>query len=113
MAFSDHGFASEIIARDGLAYKFDDIGCMEKFKKDNPEVQAVRVFYKDFDTKQWRAENTSVIVRTGIKTPMGSGKVAVADSSRANAIAEQYPPNKDISENSSSCGVGCCSSKEN
>ncbi len=112
MAFSEQGFASEFISDDGSVYKFDDIGCMEKFRKENNELRVVRTFYKDFETKQWTPENKSIVVLTGIKTPMGSGKVAVSDSSEAKTIAEKYPPKNDLSENTSGCGSGCCSSKE-
>ncbi|HLF19561.1 MAG TPA: hypothetical protein VI704_02115 [Bacteroidota bacterium] len=112
MAFSDQGFASEFISEDGSAHKFDDINCMEKFRKKNADVRVVRTFYKDFATKQWMPENKSIVVLTGIKTPMGSGKVAVSSSSIAKKLAEKYPPKNDLSENMSGCGSDCCSSKE-
>lgn len=85
---------------------------MEKFRKENAELEIARTFFKDYETKQWTPENKSVIVLTGIKTPMGSGKVAISDSSRAKDLAKRYPPKTDLSENMAGCGADCCSSKE-
>ncbi|MBI4428881.1 MAG: hypothetical protein HY562_07160 [Ignavibacteriales bacterium] len=113
MAFSDQAFASEIIAVDGTAYKFDDIECMEKFRAMHSEVAIAQEFYKDYRTKAWVEKGRAIIVETGIKTPMGSGKVAVSDSLQAKAIVGQYPAAKPISENSSGCGADCCGEKEN
>jgi len=112
MALSDQAFASEVVARDGLVYKFDDIGCMEKFTKNNPRIQAAALFYKDFQSKQWMKQADCVVIRTGIKTPMGSGKIAVKDSLEAERILKQYPVSQDLSENESGCGNDCCGSKE-
>jgi copper chaperone NosL len=111
MAFSDQAFASELIAQDGLVYKFDDIGCLEKFKKQRSDVRAIAVFYKDFQSKKWISEDKSIVVRTGIKTPMGSGKIALGDSAQAKSLLEQYPPSGDISENTPGCCEACSNSK--
>ncbi len=113
MAFSDQAFASEVIAADGVAYKFDDIGCMDKFKKVNADIVVGREFYKNYGSKQWLSSDEAVVIETGIKTPMGSGKVAVRDSSSAYALLRQYPKTKELSVNSQGCGNDCCGGKTN
>ncbi|MDZ7312615.1 MAG: hypothetical protein ONB45_15235 [candidate division KSB1 bacterium] len=94
MAISDQAFASEIITTSGEVYKFDDLGCMESFKKKSGDLKIAATFVKDFETKNWLLYERSTIVQTGIKTPMGSGKLALADSSRAQEILEQFPLNE-------------------
>jgi copper chaperone NosL len=94
MAISDHRFASEIITNDREAFKFDDIGCMENFRERHPEVIPAAVFVKDYESRAWISIERSTIVTTDLDTPMGSGKVAFADSSRAREFAERHPAGK-------------------
>ena len=91
MAVSDKAFASEIITQDGEVFKFDDLGCLEAYRKNNPNLKIVGTFVTDYETKEWLPFAASVIVRTGIATPMGSGKVAVSDSLRAKSLVERFP----------------------
>jgi len=91
MAFSDHRFASEIIDGDGGVFKFDDIACMEAFRSGHGEVRVAATFVKDYDTNAWIAREHAVIVATGVASPMGSGKLAFADSSRALAFQKEHP----------------------
>lgn len=91
MAISDEAFAAEIISLDREVYKFDDIGCMEEFAGKKDGLQILARYVKDYETKLWLPYEQSTIVRTGIKTPMGSGRIAFADSLKANAFAESHP----------------------
>ena len=91
MAISDQTFASEIIAANGEVFKFDDLGCLERFKEKFTDLKIVATFVKDFETKNWLAYEHSTIVQTSIRTPMGSGKVALADSVRAREFLEKFP----------------------
>ncbi|MEW6511235.1 MAG: nitrous oxide reductase accessory protein NosL [Bacteroidota bacterium] len=92
MAFSDHRFASEIIDDRDEVYKFDDIGCMLEFRTSSRDVAMVSTFVKDYDTDEWIPFDRATVVKTGIHTPMGSGKVAFRDSARAAEFARQHPP---------------------
>jgi copper chaperone NosL len=94
MAISDQAFASEIITEAGEVFKFDDLGCLERFKEKSTELKIAATFVKDYATKIWLPFERSTIVQTSIRTPMGSGKVALADSSRAQKILEQFPVNE-------------------
>lgn len=91
MAVSDQALASEIITTDGEVFKFDDLGCLEKFKEKSAELKIAATFVKDYATKNWLPYARSTIVQTSIKTPMGSGKVAFADSAQAQAYLQKFP----------------------
>jgi copper chaperone NosL len=103
MAISGRSFASEIITEGDEVMKFDDLVCLEKFRKKNPDTKIKAMFVTDYETGRWLAFEKSVIVKTGIDTPMGSGKIAVKDSLRAAAIKKEHPPATDMS------AADCCS----
>jgi copper chaperone NosL len=94
MAISDQHFASEIIAAEHDALKFDDIGCMQEFMEAHKELKISAVFLKDYTSRDWMPLNRATIVETDLATPMGSGKVAFADSSEAHEFAKQHPSSK-------------------
>lgn len=91
MAVSDQRVASEIITESGEVFKFDDIGCLEDYRGAHPELTVAAQFVKNYDTKGWLRWGDAVIVTTGLPTPMGSGKVALGDSSRAEELAREHP----------------------
>ncbi len=95
MVISDQQFASEIISDRGEVVKFDDIECLEEFfKSKDPTLKVATVFYKDYPTKAWLPVAHATVVETGVMTPMGSGKVAFADSSLARKFREEHPRNE-------------------
>lgn len=104
MAISSRQFASEIIAEGDEVMKFDDLSCLESFRKKNPALKIKAVFVTDYETSRWLQFEKSVIVKTGLDTPMGSGKIAVKDSVRAAALVKGHPPATDVS------ALDCCSS---
>lgn len=107
MAISNEAFASEIITRAGEVFKFDDLGCQEKFLNEKSGLAIAAAYVKDYQTRAWIPREKSFIVATSIKTPMGSGKIAVADSTQARQFAEKYPA-KDLT---ASEGCACCTTK--
>lgn len=90
MAISEPVFASEIITTDGEVFKFDDLGCLEKFREKSSEYKIAATFVKDYETKNWLPYEHSTIVQTSLQTPMGSGKIAVADSVQAQEYLEKF-----------------------
>lgn len=94
MAVSDKSFASEIITDQREVFKFDDLACLEEYRQKNQTLKINAIFVADYETKDWLPYARSVIVRTGIETPMGSGKAAVADSQRAKILVERFPAPK-------------------
>ena len=108
MAFSDHRFASEIITDQNEVFKFDDIGCMLKFKAKRREMKIIATYLKDYDTKEWIPYERAVIVETDVETPMGSGRVAFSDSTKAREFQKQHPPNRTLGSQGG-CSMDCCS----
>lgn len=103
MAVSDPAFASEIITMDDEVLKFDDLRCMENYRRDHATMQIKAIFVKDYGTRQWLPYEKSVIVRTGIDTPMGSGKIAAASADEAKRLTEEHPPTPDKDACCSDC----------
>lgn len=91
MAISEPVFASEIITTDGGVFKFDDLGCLEKFQEKSGELKIAVTFVKDYETKNWLLYEHSTIVQTSLQTPMGSGKVAFAYPAQAREYREKFP----------------------
>ena len=91
MAVTDQRFACEIITGDREAFKFDDIACMEAFRNDHPATVVAAAFVKDFDSKTWISLDRARVMQTGVSTPMGSGRVAFADSLKAATFAAEHP----------------------
>lgn len=105
MAFSDHRFASEIISDQGEVFKFDDIGCMLKFRVAHAGMKIAATYLRDYDTKEWIPYERSTIVETDIETPMGSGKVAFVDSTKAGEFQKQHSAVKTLTSKE---GMDCC-----
>jgi len=97
MSVSNPSFAFEIISQENEVFKFDDLACLEQFRKKRNEIKIAAIFAKDYETKQWLRYENSVMIQTGIETPMGSGRIAVANNEQAKALTEQFPV-KNISE---------------
>lgn len=91
MAISEQAFASEIITADGEVLKFDDLGCLERFKEKSTDRKTAATFVKDYETKNWLPYERSTIVQTSIKTPMSSGGVAFTDSIKATEYMKKFP----------------------
>jgi len=83
MAVSDHRCASEIITNADEVFKFDDIACLERFMHASKDLEIAAVFVKNYETKEWLPLGSAVVIATDLMTPMGSGKLAFADSSAA------------------------------
>ena len=88
MAISDKRFAAEIIDTDEAVHKFDDIGCMLRFRSASGEKgNEAGVFVVDNQTKQWLRAQDAFFVRSSIKTPMSSGIVAFSTAAKAGTGA--------------------------
>jgi len=103
MAVSDGAFASQILYDDGSAAKFDDLRCFDNYRKAHPSEEFVEMFVADYETKEWIPYGKSVIVQTGIETPMGSGRIAVGGQEAAKRLKEKYPPKMASAEADACC----------
>ncbi|OUS75991.1 hypothetical protein B1748_14355 [Paenibacillus sp. MY03] len=91
MAIKDDQFATQIITKDGQSLKFDDIGCLNTWKKENGTETIGAAFVRDFDSKQWlRYEKAYYAYDPTFQTPMAYGIVSFEKEEDAKAyIAEQ------------------------
>ncbi len=90
MAVTDQRFAGEVITTEREVFKFDDLGCLEAFQEGHHGLRVKAVFVKEYTTKAWLEYDRAVIVTTAIPTPMGSGKIALPDSSAARQFLAMY-----------------------
>ena len=95
MAVSDHRVASEIILESGEALKFDDLGCLDRYRAARQDLKIAAVFVKEYDTGEWLRGEQGVFVTTGVFTPMGSGKVAFRDSAHAMEFQRAHPATRE------------------
>jgi copper chaperone NosL len=87
MAISEKQFAAEIIETGGEVHKFDDIGCMLRYKEAaGDKLDPAATFVTDHGSKTWiRAEDAFFVRSTSIKTPMASGIAAYSSAKEPGA----------------------------
>ena len=92
MAISEKRFAAEIINQDESVLKFDDIGCMLRYRNaDNNKTKVAAIYVVDNESKNWlMAENAFFVRSETIKTPMSSGIVAFASAEKAGNDALRF-----------------------
>jgi len=92
MAISEKKFAAEMIMDDESVLKFDDIGCMLRYRKAPAnKSNAVATFVMDHASQQWiNVENAYFIQSPTLKTPMGGGIAAFEDRANAERLTANY-----------------------
>jgi copper chaperone NosL len=92
MAISEKRYAAEFIDRDGGAFKFDDIGCLINFIKDQQNKDQIAAYFViDFEERQWIKGADAYFVRSSeFKTPMAGSIVAFKDEAKAELAAGKY-----------------------
>lgn len=69
---------------------FDDIGDMIAYMRKHPELIPVGVWVHDYDTEEWIEAQSAIYVKSdAIRSPMGFGVVAFADSASAERFATE------------------------
>ena len=89
MAISQAGYAAQFIDKDGNAFKFDDIGCMVRFvRENNRRDTAAEFFVMDYNDKQWSTAKQATFVKSEqTASPMASGLTAFREPARAQEYA--------------------------
>ncbi len=92
MAISEKRYAAELIDSEGQAFKFDDIGCMVNFIKNNKSsTKVVAHFVMDFEERQWtKAEDAYYVRSSEITAPMNGGVIAFKIQSKAQEAIGKY-----------------------
>lgn len=90
MAVKDDQFATQIITKDGQSLKFDDIGCMNTWMRENGTDTIGAAFVRDYNSKQWiRYEKAYYAYDSSYQTPMAYGVVSFEKEADAkNYIGE-------------------------
>ncbi|MCG7407019.1 nitrous oxide reductase accessory protein NosL [Paenibacillus sp. ACRRX] len=89
MAVKDDQFATQIITKDGQSLKFDDLGCLNKWKKENGTDTIGAAFVRDHNSKQWiRYEKAYYAYDISYKTPMAYGIVSFEKEADTKAFIE-------------------------
>jgi copper chaperone NosL len=92
MAISEKQFAAEIITDDERVLKFDDVGCLLRYRqKAAGELKPAAIFVSDYDSREWiMAENAFFVKSKTVKSPMGSGIIAYGDRSKAGQDSQKF-----------------------
>ena len=92
MSISEKRYAAELIDSDGHVFKFDDIGCLANFmKQDKTSSPFSATFVMDFERREWlEAKNAFYVRSSEFKTPMNGGIVAFRDQPSAQASLTKY-----------------------
>lgn len=89
MIVADERYAAALVAADGTAEIFDDIGEMMESVRENG-LNARRAWVHDWDSREWTDATSATYVRGDPEaTPMGTGIVAFATKEGAEAFAAE------------------------
>ncbi|MCE0450474.1 nitrous oxide reductase accessory protein NosL [Brevibacillus sp. AF8] len=86
---NDHN-ATEIVLKDGKALKFDDLGCMYNWTKENGTDNVAVQFVRDYYTAEWtKAEQATYAYDKDFKTPMTYGIYSFKEKSAADGFVQE------------------------
>ncbi|WP_157277677.1 nitrous oxide reductase accessory protein NosL [Paenibacillus taiwanensis] len=89
MAVKDDQFATQIVTKDGQSLKFDDLGCLNKWKQENGTDTIGAAFVRDHNSKQWIPyEKAYYAYDATYKTPMAYGVVSFEKEADTKAFIE-------------------------
>ncbi|WP_243734994.1 nitrous oxide reductase accessory protein NosL [Paenibacillus turpanensis] len=98
MSVKDDPYATQLITLDGQSLKFDDIGCMNKWKKQNGTETVGAEFVRDHNSGNWiRYEDAFYAYDPMFKTPMAYGVVAFKSEASAKQFIEKQGKGKLLS----------------
>lgn len=91
MTVSDPRFGGQLVTRKGRVFVFDDAGCLATFVNNGmvPPEDVHSVWVNDFlDSKELlEAGAANYLTVEGLRTPMGSGVIAVSTAREADSLA--------------------------
>lgn len=86
MIINEARFAVAFVTTDGIARRFDDLGCLLRYHDKHGEKVA-NFWVNDYDNREWlNAQNAYFVESDSLTTPMGYGIVAVSNKQRAEEI---------------------------
>lgn len=95
MAVKDNQYATQIVTKDGQSLKFDDIGCLNEWKKENGTDTIGAAFVRDYHSKQWlKYEKAYYAYDSSYITPMAYGIVSFEKEADAQAFIDKQGAGK-------------------
>ena len=93
MAISEKRYVAEMVDLEGNVIKFDNIDCMVRYVSSRSlKDKAAAWFVMDSEGRQWLDARQALLVKSAsIPGPMGSGILAVKDSTKAAQLAGRFP----------------------
>ncbi|MCJ8012475.1 nitrous oxide reductase accessory protein NosL [Paenibacillus sp. KQZ6P-2] len=91
MQIKDDVYATQLTMIDGKNYKFDDIGCMEKWEHEHGKEQLGMDFVRDYNDKTWiEHDKATYVYDPSIRTSMAYGVISFKDKKSAEKfVADQ------------------------
>jgi copper chaperone NosL len=92
MAVKDDHFATELILENGKAMAFDDLGCMDKWMKQNKNKKPAVAYVRDYHNNNWVQLEKATFVHDheATKTPMAYNVISFENEKNAKKfIAEK------------------------
>lgn len=90
MQVKDDAFATQLTTKDGKNYKFDDIGCMNEWKKQNGTDNIGMDYVRDYNDKEWiEFSKATYVYDASLKTPMAYGVLNFKDKASAEAFVTE------------------------
>ncbi|NUU59051.1 nitrous oxide reductase accessory protein NosL [Paenibacillus agri] len=90
MQVKDDAFATQLTTKDGKNYKFDDVGCMNQWKKENGTDKIGMDFVRDYNDKSWiQFSKASYVYDAALRTPMAYGVISFKDRASAEAFVKE------------------------
>jgi copper chaperone NosL len=89
MSIADGKYAAEVITQKGRVYKFDDIGCMANYCKENAKTKMSAYYVSDFakDNVLIPAETAFFLSGGAINSPMHGGIIAFSSEKETKEVA--------------------------
>ena len=89
MLIGDARYAAVVVTAAGETRKFDDIGCLIRYRAQHPEPSQA-VWVRAYGIDEWLAAGEAVFVHSAeLATPMGSGIVALAADGDAAQLGRE------------------------
>lgn len=90
MQVKDDAFATQLITKDGKTLKFDDLGCMNQWKKENGTDNIGMDYVRDYNDKEWiEFSKATYVYDSSLRTPMAYGIVNFKDKASAEAFVTE------------------------
>lgn len=95
MAIANNRYATQIVTKDGQVFKFDDIGCMNKWMTDNGTDSVGAAYVRDYHSEQWiEMEDAYYVYDASFQTPMAYGVLSFAEEEDAQAFIREQGAGK-------------------